>query len=326
MSGGRVDSAGNGAPGNSQADEPLEYLHENIVLKNENSLNSDQELTVRLAEANLSEVQREMIDRRQNSVRILEDEVESQEAGPSSGKGKGVDPQNWGAMDLDHDEVNPEIQGQILNSLHEAHKKREPSPERRARMHDMFEEFQAWQHHESERIEAKYQAQIDELKAKILEKKRISNADLGLKTSTPTEDKEHVPKTSNEDTCKLPGRPSELIAPTSHVGRLFDQMQTARVDDPNPDGNPSNFELMDVDEVLKAKEMRIKPLKPTEIYDGTASLRSFQRNMREIIAYLEDGQVPEYRQVEVASRFLKGKAYTFFERTCGDNAGDWTLK
>ncbi|KAJ3816647.1 hypothetical protein EV361DRAFT_813192, partial [Lentinula raphanica] len=72
--------------------------------------------------------------------------------------------------------------------------------------------------------------------------------------------------------------------------------------------------------------MRIKPLKPTEIYDGTANLRSFQRNMREIITYLEDGQVPEYRQVEVASRFLKGKAYTFFERTCGDNASEWTLK
>ncbi|KAJ3752799.1 hypothetical protein EV360DRAFT_54593, partial [Lentinula raphanica] len=72
--------------------------------------------------------------------------------------------------------------------------------------------------------------------------------------------------------------------------------------------------------------MNIKPLKPTEIFDGSANLRSFQRNMREIIAYLEDGRVPDYRQVEVASRFLKGKAYTFFERICGENASQWTLK
>ncbi|KAJ3749772.1 hypothetical protein EV360DRAFT_76186 [Lentinula raphanica] len=268
MSGGRVDSTGNGAPGNSQADEPLEYLDENIVHKNENSLSSEQEHIVQLAEATLTDAQREMIDRRQGSVKLLDDEAESQEAGPSSGKGKGVDPQNWGAMDLDNDEVNPETQNQILNSLREAHKRQEPSLERRARMHNMFEEFQAWQHRESERIEAKYQAQIDELKGKILEQKRISNADLGLQMSTPTEDKEHVAKTSNEDTRKLPGRPSELIAPTSHVGRLFDQMQAARVNDPNPNGNPGNFELMDVDEVLKAKGMRIKSLKPTEIYDG----------------------------------------------------------
>ncbi|KAJ3835122.1 hypothetical protein EV361DRAFT_954296 [Lentinula raphanica] len=90
----------------------------------------------------MSEAQYEMIGRRQNSVQILDNEVESQEAEPSSGKGKGVDPQNWGAMDLDHDE---------------------PSPECRAQLHDMFEEFQAWQHCKTERIEAKYQAQIDEL-------------------------------------------------------------------------------------------------------------------------------------------------------------------
>ncbi|KAJ3765216.1 hypothetical protein FB446DRAFT_608842, partial [Lentinula raphanica] len=93
---------------------------------NENSLSSEQEHTVRLAEATLTDAQREMIGRRQGSVRILDDEVESQEAGPSSGKGKGVDPQNWGAMDLDRDEVNPDIQGQILNSLREAHRRQEP--------------------------------------------------------------------------------------------------------------------------------------------------------------------------------------------------------
>ncbi|KAJ3780479.1 hypothetical protein GGU10DRAFT_380589 [Lentinula aff. detonsa] len=44
------------------------------------------------------------------------------------------------------------------------------------------------------------------------------------------------------------------------------------------------------------------------------------------MAYLEDSQVPEYRQVEVASWFLKGKAYTFFERMCGESSCDWSLK
>ncbi|KAJ3755016.1 hypothetical protein EV360DRAFT_86299 [Lentinula raphanica] len=266
MSGGRVDSTENGAPGNSQADKPLEYLDENI-----------------------------------NSPFVPKD-VESQEAGPSSEKGKGVDPQNWGAMDLDHDE--------------------QPLP--------MFEEFQAWQHRKTEHIEAKYQAQINELKEKISDWKRISDFDLGIETGPLTEDRDKVVQKgspTNEDARKLPGRPSELIALTSHIGCLFYQMQTpVRADDLSATVDTGNVDLMDVDQAPRAKGMRIKLLKPTEIYNGSASLQSFQKNMREIIAYLEDGQVPEYHQVEVALRFLKGKAYTFFEWTCGDNASEWNLK
>ncbi|KAJ3772529.1 hypothetical protein FB446DRAFT_845511 [Lentinula raphanica] len=159
--------------------------------------------------------------------------------------------------------------------------------------------------------------------------KRVTDADLGMEKGPETEDVEPIAKctkTSSVEPSKFLGRPSDLIAPTSHVGKLFDQMKVVPQKESESDDDHELTDMMEVDQAPKAKGMRIKPLKPTEIYDGTASLRSFQRNMREIIAYLEDGQVPDYRQVEVASRFLKGKAYTFFERTCGDNAGEWTLK
>ncbi|KAJ3817319.1 hypothetical protein F5878DRAFT_508114, partial [Lentinula raphanica] len=70
-------------------------------------LSPEQELTVKMAEAALNDQQRENFTRRQNSVRIMADDEESHGEGPSSGKGKGVDPRNWGATQLDHDEMNP---------------------------------------------------------------------------------------------------------------------------------------------------------------------------------------------------------------------------
>ncbi|KAJ3769821.1 hypothetical protein FB446DRAFT_621196, partial [Lentinula raphanica] len=133
---------------------------------NEKILSPEQELTVKMAEAALSDRQREEFARRQNSVRIMNEDEESRGEGPSSGKGKGVDPRNWGATQLDNDEMNPEVQAQLLDSFEKI--QRDSSRERRSRMHDMFEEFQAWQQQETERFEAKMNEQLQQLKQELL--------------------------------------------------------------------------------------------------------------------------------------------------------------
>ncbi|KAJ3765146.1 hypothetical protein EV361DRAFT_761691, partial [Lentinula raphanica] len=74
---------------------------------NENFLSPEQELTVKMAEAALNDTQRENFTRRQNSVRVMDDDEDSHGEGMSSGKGKGVDPKNWGATRLNDDEMNP---------------------------------------------------------------------------------------------------------------------------------------------------------------------------------------------------------------------------
>ncbi|KAJ3751619.1 hypothetical protein EV360DRAFT_2602, partial [Lentinula raphanica] len=84
---------------------------------NKNSLSPEQELTVKMAEANLNDSERERIARRHNSVRILAEDEESREEGPSMGKGKGIDPRNWGNVRFDDEEMNPGLQAQILASL-----------------------------------------------------------------------------------------------------------------------------------------------------------------------------------------------------------------
>ncbi|KAJ3785356.1 hypothetical protein GGU10DRAFT_250307, partial [Lentinula aff. detonsa] len=87
---------------------------------NENSLSPEQELTVKMAEANLNDREREIIARRHSSVRILAEDEESREEGPSTGKGKGIDPRNWGNIGIDEEEMNPGLQAQILASLENA--------------------------------------------------------------------------------------------------------------------------------------------------------------------------------------------------------------
>ncbi|KAJ3782126.1 hypothetical protein GGU10DRAFT_378874, partial [Lentinula aff. detonsa] len=326
MAGGRDVSAGIDAPEKPQVDEPR--LQSETSKVNENSLSPEQELTVKMAEANLNDREREIIARRHSSVRILAEDEESREEGPSTGKGKGIDPRNWGNISIDEEEMNPGLQAQLLASLGNARRQSEENKASQSQIQNMLEQFQVWQRQETERFEAKMDAQLMALKREMstrVKSEEVKPAALKEMPIPESKVNESQRKDTPRNERKLPGRPSALIAPSSHVGKLFNQMRTIERHSESDDENDSDLEQKEKVEG-KTKGMKIKPLKPTEIFEGTANLRSFQRNMREIIAYLEDGRVPEYRQVEVASRFLKGKAYTFFERVCGENASEWTLK
>ncbi|KAE9383240.1 hypothetical protein BT96DRAFT_775535, partial [Gymnopus androsaceus JB14] len=68
----------------------------------------------------------------------------------------------------------------------------------------------------------------------------------------------------------------------------------------------------------------IKPIAPNE-YNGSVNAEEFMRFVRQTTHYIEDGNVPVHREVDIMSRYLTGKAYKFYERTCGDNPDNWTL-
>ncbi|KAJ3979498.1 hypothetical protein F5890DRAFT_1421264, partial [Lentinula detonsa] len=106
MARGRDVPAGSNAPEKQQVDEPRLQLPENNKMNN-NSLSPEQELTVQMAEANLNDSERERIARCHSSIRILAEDEESHEEGPSMDKGKGIDPRNWGNVSLDDKEMNP---------------------------------------------------------------------------------------------------------------------------------------------------------------------------------------------------------------------------
>ncbi|KIK66819.1 hypothetical protein GYMLUDRAFT_156908, partial [Collybiopsis luxurians FD-317 M1] len=71
--------------------------------------------------------------------------------------------------------------------------------------------------------------------------------------------------------------------------------------------------------------MNIKPIPPT-VYSGAMNIREFMQFVKQASQYVEDGNVPIHREVDIVSNFLKGNAYNFYERTCGDYPERWTLQ
>ncbi|KAJ3973041.1 hypothetical protein EV361DRAFT_867238 [Lentinula raphanica] len=160
-------------------DSNKENIVPNIVSVNENELNDEQELAVRMAEANLNDEQRQSIENRRK-IRIVDDGDDSVLEGPSQHKGKAVDPKNWGALDLNEAETDENFQRQILNSLKQAkisgEKKGEGSKPAKSDVDAAeIEEFLAW--HATREKEAE--------KPRITPKVETSDITPGMRNSMP---------------------------------------------------------------------------------------------------------------------------------------------
>ncbi|KAJ3736434.1 hypothetical protein DFJ43DRAFT_1150140 [Lentinula guzmanii] len=250
-------------------------------------------------------------------------------------RGKGPDARNWGNAGLNELETDPDVQAQILNSFEAV------NADTRVKDH-MLNYFDQWRASETERIQREVQnfmtSRIQELE-NLVQSAHIATKPTDTEREVSESDSEEVVAKSKSQATWRKRReatlkhPSDLIAPKSHVAHIFSALRERNNHDPVSSPEPSddssedetvNDRHMDHKKKKKSK-MYIKPMKPTEIYEGNPNLRSLHRNMRETIAYCDDGNVPTHQEVEVALRFLKGKAYTFFERTCGKNPGNWTL-
>ncbi|KAJ8462316.1 hypothetical protein ONZ45_g17979 [Pleurotus djamor] len=88
-----------------------------LPLKVAPALNPEQSVTVEKAANSLSQHQRDLIAKRQQALqessRAHETPVSLGE-GPSQGKGKGVDPRNWGNLDFSDDDLDPEAQAKAM--------------------------------------------------------------------------------------------------------------------------------------------------------------------------------------------------------------------
>ena len=73
-----------------------------------------------------------------------------------------------------------------------------------------------------------------------------------------------------------------------------------------------------------SKEL-IKPLKP-EKYSGAEKIQDFTRFVAECKDYIETAHVKPHRHVLVISRFLEGKAMTFYMQRVAKNVSEWTLQ
>ncbi|THV00436.1 hypothetical protein K435DRAFT_794179 [Dendrothele bispora CBS 962.96] len=82
-----------------------------IKAEENNGINKEQQHLVKLAEEELTNKERDLIRKRHEKVTNLSD---SRGEGSSDGKGKAVDPRNWGAANLNTEELNVEAQKREL--------------------------------------------------------------------------------------------------------------------------------------------------------------------------------------------------------------------
>jgi hypothetical protein len=71
------------------------------------------------------------------------------------------------------------------------------------------------------------------------------------------------------------------------------------------------------------KKSLLKPIPPDK-YDRAPETQLFHKFMTQLMAYLEDGNVPKPRHVYILSNFLTDKAYTFYTRNVSRDPKRWT--
>jgi len=278
------------------------------------------------AEKSLTTAQKEIIALRQKKVNVtLPDELVPREEGHSGSKGKGIDPRNWGNVQLDDDEANIEAQQAALDSFRSKNKpfERDEPP------HSSVVPSEPEKHGES-----------------AARSQRASK--------TPTV---RVPK----NTRPLISRPEAQIAPKSFLGVTLKKLSGKKSHRHNPDSpsdssssesstdssstesESSESESGSNERSRKNKRKRrskkhrrrrrsssrksrgaLKVFKPKH-YNGDADARAYHRFVKESMAYVEDNRIKAKRRAFALSYFLDGKAYDFYIQKVSRNEEDWTL-
>ncbi|KAJ3797764.1 hypothetical protein GGU11DRAFT_744948 [Lentinula aff. detonsa] len=154
-------------------------------------------------------------------------------------KMKGPDARNWGNADLEEADIDPEIQVQIFRSLQSTRNEQQISTY-----------FEEWKAAKMERIQREVQAsmagRINELE-KMIKMANITAKQDDLKRATSVEPKERTAAeglTKARATMKkcresTPNRPSDLIAPKSHIAYIFTKLKerTSRDNGSSPDSS-----------------------------------------------------------------------------------------
>ncbi|KAF8831165.1 hypothetical protein HHX47_DHR1000004 [Lentinula edodes] len=319
---------------------------------------------IREAEKNLSQAQRKEIQRRmrlvqQNPARNPSSETTSNGEGPSENidKGKGIDPKNWGDVDLSDSDVNEDQQRAAFESFRNlrnngqqnvANTEYDPLPEKSNK---------GSKKPKRSKPRAVSEALTDQVESHIRD----------IVEQRPRKIRAPMPKPNGNLTDHVV-RPSEMLAPTNHLSRLLKPTKGKKhtgkkhrkhrggPSDPSsgsssPSSSSSSTESSSESESessseldssdsehhkhrrhpkrrhshKKYRKMLLKP-DPPESYDGSINVNSFIKFVTEGTAYVRDGRVPKNRRVLKLSKYLTGKAYQFYLTTVANSPFDWRLR
>jgi len=277
------------------------------------------------AEKSLTTAQKEIIALRQKKVNLNPpEESVPREEGHSGSKGKGIDPRNWGNVQLSEGEADVEAQQAALDSFHSQKK----PMERDLPPHQSVAPSEPEQRENS-----------------VVQSSRRTS-------KTPVV---NVPK----NTRPPESRPQAQIAPKSFlgialqkVGKKFRRKHSENPSDPSSSessdessSSDSGSDNSEPDSHSKKKSRKkrskkhrrrrrsssrhsrgaLKVFKPKH-YNGDADARAYHRFVKESNAYIEDNKIKSKRRAFALSYFLDGKAYDFYVQKVSRNEEDWSLE
>jgi hypothetical protein len=276
------------------------------------------------AEKSLTTAQKEIIALRQKKVNVNPpDELVPREEGHSGSKGKGIDPRNWGNVQLDEDEANVEAQQAALDSFRSKNKP-------------------------FERDEPPHSSVVPSEP----EKRGESTARSQRTSKTPVI---RAPK----NTRPIESRPEAQIAPKSFLGVTLGKLgkKSSRRGSSSPSDSSSSESSSDSsspesessdssgsNERVRKKNRKkhskkhkrrrcsssrksrgaLKVFKPKH-YNGDADAHAYHRFVKESMAYVEDNRIKAKCRAFALSYFLDGKAYDFYIQKVSRNEEDWSL-
>ena len=272
------------------------------------SLTKEQARAVETATINMTTPQKEVLRRRQRKIPVQRGSPSpSQGEGPSKRKGKGIDPREWGNVNISRESLDVEAQAVALESITQQNEL-----EKAGHKHAPRKKGRSVTTHGLP-AESRPVAQIatDSYLGAALRRVR--------KASKPTESEIDDDPPNPDDGDVSPSDGGDDSDGSSSESSYSGHHKKRR---DNRHGR--NKRRRSQSSSKSRRRTLIKPIAPKE-YNGQADPRAYHRFVRESEAYLRDGRVRGRRQVFLLSYYLTGRAYDFYTQKVSSNEEEWTL-
>ncbi|KAF5334544.1 hypothetical protein D9611_013826 [Ephemerocybe angulata] len=319
---------------------------------------------IEIAQSNLNRSQKDLVYKtRRDKARSRRGSTSSRGEGLSEPKGKGIDPKNWGALDLSDDEL--EAQRALYESV--AHKNEyyslpqadnafiaNESSDEASENSDNTQSSRD-RHNKKRRAEYRLKKKTKKVRAKHDDAISVSAIQYNGKRDKEKKKKAYINPVEQLDRLSYvstalkgakkldKGKAKKSSLPPSDPGSDSsgdDQGgdDSSSDDEDDDDDDDDDDEEDDEDEVLTSSESETesnkkskvsrkavyKPIMPDN-YDGRPSLPAYTRFVSQATMYLEDITIPKNRQVYILSRCLDGEAWKWYARVVSKNVAKWRV-
>ena len=270
-------------------------------------LTPDQVRMVQAATENLTNNQKRVLSNRQRKVAHQRmSSSSSRGEGPSKPKGKGVDPREWGGVNISQESLDVEAQAAAWQSL--THGKKAEQSARTVMQKG--ERYTNRSDHRSPSV------RLPAASRPVAQLAQDSYLGMALRNvSRPSYRKDDGGPSSPSD----PGSSSDEFSDSGSSSSSDERSHHRRK------SKHSHHRRWRRRSPSSSRKLVIKPIAPKE-YDGSADARAYHRFVRESEAYLRDGKVRGRRRIFLLSYYLTGKGYDFYTQKVANDEDNWSLR